>query len=137
MLSIKELFEHGQTLNYSELPEALWAATGYRMRNSDRFLKFGILRNGLVHFAAPQFNAAAETFKFAFEVIDPMLQDFWCVSFLEYCQYEDDVIVAEGYLREQIEHQKVTVHPETMRRMQEIEGEYRSIYPDPSKQQPI
>ncbi len=32
LLSIKELFEYGRTLMYSELPEVLWASTGYRIK---------------------------------------------------------------------------------------------------------
>lgn len=86
-LSVKELFQHGRTLLYSELPEALWAATGYRIKQVDEFLKFGALRNGLVHFAAPEFDAAAETLKFVFEVIDPIVRDFWDKTFVEYAQY--------------------------------------------------
>ena len=124
MLSMKELFEHGRTLIYSELPEALWAATGYRIKKSDAFLKFGTLRNGLVHFAAPEFNAAAETLKFAFEVMDPIARDFWDESFIEYAQDWDDVIISDGYLSEQINQAKLKVHPDTRKEIKKIEKQY-------------
>lgn len=129
MLSIKELFEYGQTLNYSELPEALWAATGYRIKHIDRFLKFGLLRNGLVHFAAPTIEASTETMKYAFEVIDPIIQDFWKTSFVSYAERWDDVVIAEGYLREQIESLNISVHPATKAIIDERESEYKRMFP--------
>ncbi len=67
-LSIKELFEHGRTLMYSDLPEVLWALTGYRIKELDKYQKFGDLRNTIVHFAAPDCEASAETLRFALEV---------------------------------------------------------------------
>lgn len=111
MLTINELFEHGRTLTYSELPEALWAATGYRIKQQNEFLKFGTLRNGLVHFSAPDFDAAGETYKFVFEVMDYIIHDFWNESFVEYAEYWDDDIFA--YLTEQIDRLGLTIHAET------------------------
>ena len=52
VLSIKELFKYGRTLMYSELPEVLWATTGYRIKELDRYQKFGELRNIIVHISA-------------------------------------------------------------------------------------
>ena len=37
VLSIKELFKYGRTLMYSDLPEVLWATTGYRIKELDRY----------------------------------------------------------------------------------------------------
>lgn len=72
LLSIKELFEYGKTIMYSDLPERLWAATGYRMKDAKRFLEFGKLRNKIMHFAVPNEEVSVTTLEFAFEVIDPM-----------------------------------------------------------------
>jgi hypothetical protein len=121
MLSIKELFEHGKTLTYSELPEVLWATTGYRIKKLADFKKFGDVRNGLVHFAAPDFDAAAETLRFSFEVLDPIVQDFWNESFVKYSEYWDDDIIAGGYLREQIDRLGLLIHPDTKKEIEEIE----------------
>ena len=78
VLSIKELFKYGRTLMYSELPEVLWATTGYRIKELDRYLKFGDLRNTIVHFSVdPDCEASTETLKFALEVLDHIVQDFW------------------------------------------------------------
>ncbi|WP_052307578.1 hypothetical protein [Coleofasciculus chthonoplastes] len=118
MLSIKELFKHGRTLMYSELPEVLWASTGYRIKQLDKYQEFGQLRNMIVHFAAPAFDASTETLKFAFEVLDPIVRDVWGESFVEYSSYWDEVIISDGYLREQLETQSIQVHPETQKLME-------------------
>jgi hypothetical protein len=110
LLGIKELFEKGKTLNYSDLPEVLWATTGYRMKHSDRFKLFGDLRNGLVHFAAPVIDASAETIKFAFEVMDPMAHDFWNDSFVGYAASWDSGAICEGGLPDILKKLKVQVH---------------------------
>jgi hypothetical protein len=127
LLSIKELFEHGRTLMYSELPEVLWAATGYRMKQLSKYQDFGALRNGLVHFAALDFDAAAETLRFLFEVLDPMMQDFWGETFVDYASYWDDVIISEGYLREQLDRLEINVHPDTRQIIEDAEDNYNRI----------
>lgn len=106
---------------YSELPEVLWAATGYRIKELDRYQKFGALRNTIVHFAAPDCEASAETLKFAFEVFDPIVRDFWGESFIEYSAYWDDVIISDGYLREQIEELNIQLHPETQKQIESLD----------------
>jgi hypothetical protein len=121
LLTIKELFEHGKTLTYSELPEVLWATTGYRIYNLADFQKFGALRNGLVHFAAPNFNAADETLRFAFEVLDPIVRDFWNESFVKHSEYCDEGIIEGGHLREGITRLGLSIHPDTKREIEERE----------------
>jgi hypothetical protein len=81
-LGIAQLLEHGRTYEFAELPELLWATTGYRMRNTPAFMQFGRLRNRIVHFTVPRGNLAAQTFHFVFEVIEPMVHDFWKWSVL-------------------------------------------------------
>ncbi|MEG3890165.1 hypothetical protein QUB36_00710 [Microcoleus sp. AT8-B1] len=122
VLSIKELFKYGRTLIYSELPEVLWATTGYRIKELDRYQKFGYLRNIIVHFsAAPDCEASTETLKFALEVLDYIVQDFWGESLIYYSQEWDDVIISEGYLREQIEQLNIQVHPDTQKQIESLD----------------
>ncbi len=122
VLSIKELFKYGRTLIYSELPEVLWATTGYRIKELDRYQKFGDLRNIIVHFsAAPDCEASTETLKFALEVLDYIVQDFWGESLIYYSQEWDDVIISEGYLREQIEQLNIQVHPDTQKQIESLD----------------
>ncbi|MFM4903263.1 hypothetical protein [Aeromonas hydrophila] len=42
-LSLNDLFESGKTIQYVDLPERLWAATGYKIEAIDLFNKFGKL----------------------------------------------------------------------------------------------
>ena len=122
VLSIKELFKYGRTLMYSELPEVLWAATGYRIKELDRYLKFGELRNIIIHFSAdPDCEASTETLKFALEVLDHIVQDFWGESLIYYSQEWDDIIISEGYLREQIEQLNIQVHPDTQKQIETLD----------------
>ena len=122
VLSIKELFKYGRTLMYSELPEVLWATTGYRIKELDRYQKFGELRNTIVHFSAdPDCEPSTETLKFALEVLDYIVQDFWGESLIYYSQEWDEVIISDGYLREQIEQLNIQVHPDTQKKIESLD----------------
>jgi hypothetical protein len=104
---------------YSELPEVLWATTGYRIKELDRYQKFGELRNIIVHFsAAPDCEASTETLKFALEVLDYIVQDFWGESLIYYSQEWDDAIISDGYLQEQIDRLNIQVHPDTQKQIE-------------------
>ena len=119
VLSIKELFKYGRTLMYSELPEVLWATTGYRIKELDRYQKFGELRNTIVHFSAdPDCEPSTETLKFALEVLDHIVQDFWGESLIYYSQEWDDAIISDGYLQEQIDRLNIQVHPDTQKQIE-------------------
>ncbi len=119
VLSIKELFKYGRTLMYPELPEVLWATTGYRIKELDRYQKFGDLRNIIVHISAvPDCEASTETLKFALEVLDYIVQDFWGESLIYYSQEWDDAIISDGYLQEQIDRLNIQVHPDTQKQIE-------------------
>lgn len=77
-LAIEHLVEFGQTIAYSDLPERLWASTGVRMEREQEFLQFGKLRNVIQHLGVPKDgDLPGVTLRFAFEVMEPMLQQFW------------------------------------------------------------
>jgi len=119
VLSIKELFKYGRTLMYSDLPEVLWATTGYRIKELDRYQKFGDLRNIIVHFSPdPDCEASTETLKFALEVLDYIVQDFWGESLIYYSQEWDEAIISDGYLQEQIDRLNIQVHPDTQKQIE-------------------
>jgi len=119
VLSIKELFKYGRTLMYSELPEVLWATTGYRIKELDRYQKFGELRNIIVHISAdPDCEGSTETLKFALEVLDYIVQDLWGESLIYYSQEWDDAIISDGYLQEQIDRLNIQVHPDTQKQIE-------------------
>ncbi|WP_129577800.1 MULTISPECIES: hypothetical protein [Sorangium] len=77
LLDFEDLFERGQTLDFQDLPERLWAATGIRLSRVDVFVKFGKLRNAIQHFAPPTVNPSARTLEFVFHVLDPFIFETW------------------------------------------------------------
>jgi hypothetical protein len=93
-LSLNDLFESGKTIQYVDLPERLWAATGYKIEAIDLFNKFGKLRNCIQHFATPDRDLRTETTDFVYKVVDPILGHFWNKYAIEYVDldgYEDDI----------------------------------------------
>lgn len=108
LLTVGDLLTNGKTIQYADLPERLWAATGYRIKDVKRYVDFGKLRNQIVHFAVPSINLSEIVLKFAFEILDPMLEDFWDESIISYVEIFDDVIVEDGYLQEQLTQYNIT-----------------------------
>ena len=78
LLDVEELMTKGRTATYFELPDLLWAATGYRVPQLERYVEFGKLRNMLQHLLRPS-NAelSDRTLEYVFTVVEPMVQDFW------------------------------------------------------------
>jgi len=104
LLGLKDIYEHGRTIAYSDLPDKLWASVGYRIENIKLFIDFGKLRNKIVHLAPPSSpELSDETLRFAFTVVDPMIEVFWDDTIVNYVEVWDDVIVNEGYLKERID----------------------------------
>ncbi|MFZ0818171.1 MAG: hypothetical protein WAM78_21775 [Candidatus Sulfotelmatobacter sp.] len=108
LLSINELLDEGRTLMYNELPDALWAATGYRIPDLKRFQDFGKRRNMLTHLAVPpEVDLPRETLGFAFQVMQPMINDFWKSDIFEYIGQYDPDANEDGYIYEQLEMYKI------------------------------
>lgn len=84
-LDLEDLFKQGRTVQWSDLPERLWAATGMSLSNKARFDSFGKLRNGIQHFApAPGIETGEETLRFVFDVIDPFVHQSWRLFAVDY-----------------------------------------------------
>lgn len=83
-LSFEELLESGMTLQYSELPQRLWAATGIRIAREDLYGKFGRLRNSIQHFASPKADPRERTLEFIFGVVDPFIGEQWGLYSIDY-----------------------------------------------------
>lgn len=83
-LSFEELLESGMTLQYSELPQRLWAATGSRIAREDLYGKFGRLRNSIQHFASPKADPRERTLEFIFGVVDPFIGEQWDLYAIDY-----------------------------------------------------
>lgn len=88
-LSLNDLFRQGRTLQWSDIPDRLWATTGLTIPNRQRYETFGKLRNGLQHFApAHSEDPNEETLKFIFDVVDPFINECWQLFAIDYD--EDD-----------------------------------------------
>lgn len=112
LLGIDEIMDKGKTIQLFELPERLWATIGYRVDEVPLFHKFRKLRNNIIHFAPPQAQELSDvTLKFVFEVIDPMLGEFWDDTVVDYVEIWDDVIITDGYLQEQLN--RLEIQPTT------------------------
>lgn len=111
MLTVDELLEHGRTVQFSELPELLWATTGFRMERVEQFQHFGLLRNACVHFALPPSgNWHSETLRFLFEVVDPIVQHFWKESIANHSLHWDEVML-DGFLEDQLAQAGIEITP--------------------------
>jgi len=100
-LELRHLFEKGRTVQYSDLPDRLWATTGMRITNVETFNAFGRLRNTIQHFAPPNHvDCSQETVEFIYEVIDPFINECWGLFAVDY--NEDDepyVYLVENLIR--------------------------------------
>jgi hypothetical protein len=84
-LNLDDLFKAGRTIQWSDLPERLWASTGLSIPSRHRYDAFGKLRNGLQHFApVPGGDPGAETLRFVFEVVDPFINQCWGLFAVDY-----------------------------------------------------
>jgi hypothetical protein len=89
-LELKQLFEQGKTLQYSDLPDCLWAATGIHLPNVELYRNFGKLRNSIQHFApASDRDVSFETRQFIFSVIDPFINSCWELYAIDYIEDYD------------------------------------------------
>lgn len=89
-LNLRALLESGKTHQYNELPERLWATTGYKIKDENLYQRFGKLRNAIQHFTSPQErDLMQETLEFIFGIIDPMIHDFWGLYAIDYIEDPD------------------------------------------------
>jgi hypothetical protein len=106
LLDYRTLVLKGKTVDYSALPQLLWAVTGYRINALTCYREFGNLRNSIQHFAVPDENLARRGAEFIYDVIDPILDHFWEENALSF----NDTTDAEAQL---------------LRRLNELKIEYR------------
>lgn len=84
-IKFEDLLEHGKTVMYSELPERLWSATGYKLENEELFVKFGKIRNQIIHFAVPNnVSMDKQALTFAFKSVEKAVNTWWDTTILKY-----------------------------------------------------
>jgi hypothetical protein len=101
LLGFQQLIKRGRTIQYFELPERLWAATGLRLANLEQFNEFGKLRNTVQHFALPENRDFSQaTIEFIYSVIDPFINECWGLCAIDYNEdYEPHIYLVESLVR--------------------------------------
>lgn len=91
ILEFEDIVKAGKTLNYSELPNVLWAATGYKIKSIDIYREVGEIRNSAQHFSAPVIDYQKLVLSYLCLVVDPILIEFWGTEvFKEIVKYWDE-----------------------------------------------
>ncbi|MFJ1231378.1 hypothetical protein [Yersinia proxima] len=87
LLDFEALLEDGRAIDYSELPEKVWAATGLKFTEQQKQLykDFGYLRNKIQHFASPRQNFQSKITEFIYGVIDPFINSEWGLFAVNFC----------------------------------------------------
>src|SRR5262249_7405135 len=111
-LTIAELFQYGKTIQYDQLPEVLWAATGIRIEKVQQYQEFGKLRNMIIHFAVPNVDYGEAAFKFLFEIMEPLVRQFWGETIVPYAAVWDEYVWEEDGLKAQLEQNGIDITPE-------------------------
>jgi hypothetical protein len=122
-LELKHLFERAKTIQYSELPERLWATTGMKLENLEKYQSFGRLRNSIQHFAPPsETDFSRETVDFIFEVIDPFIHGCWNLYAIDYNEDSEPYIyLIESLIRKGV---KFLVSPNSVEDLKHVDFEW-------------
>lgn len=83
-LDLDDLFQKGRTVQWNDLPDRLWAATGISL-DRQAFEVFGKLRNAIQHFAQPPtVDPGGDALRFIFSVVDPFINECWALYAVDY-----------------------------------------------------
>jgi hypothetical protein len=86
-LTFNDLLENGHTLSYEELPDRLWATTGFKIEGKqlDDYKKFGKVRNQIIHTSMTSEEIPVDQiWRYSFEFLDPLVERFWGHSVIEF-----------------------------------------------------
>jgi hypothetical protein len=127
-LELKHLFERAKTVQYADLPERLWATTGIKLTNLEKYQSFGKLRNSIQHFATPQAtNCGGETIQFIYEVIDPFINDCWGLFAIDYNEdYEPHVYLIRNLIQNEV---RFLVSPEAVHFLKSDHADFEFRWP--------
>lgn len=104
LLDFKHLFKNARTIQYSDLPERLWATTGIKLKDIDLYRQFGYLRNSIQHFAVPD-SVDVSAIDFIYKLIDPFINDCWGLYAVDYLSSETETYehLMEGLIESKID----------------------------------
>ncbi|KQS36827.1 hypothetical protein [Pedobacter sp. Leaf194] len=99
-LGFLDLLEKGQTIAFNDLPERLWASTGYKIKGLELFNQFGKVRNQIIHLGVPPIALNDFALKFGYGLIEPMVNEWWGDTILQYAEVYDEAYLE--YVFEQL-----------------------------------
>ncbi|MDP5147779.1 hypothetical protein ORI98_15160 [Shewanella sp. ULN5] len=102
-LTTEQLMAKAKTVQYSKLPDLLWAATAYEITELDIFREIGEQRNRIQHLAVPDADFNDLVFRFCILVIDPLMNHFFGERFLDDLVFDDEYIFEDDLLKDSIE----------------------------------
>lgn len=125
-LDLEDLFRQGRTVQWSDLPDRLWAVTGLIIPNRQRYDEFGKLRNVIQHFGPnPVQDAGKETLRFVFEVIDPFIHECWDLFAIDYDEdYEPYIYFVHALISREI---KFLVSPDAAKTFDNWDVDWDSV----------
>lgn len=84
-LELNYLLEKGRTFSYAELPNQLWATTGIKIEQRDKYDQFGKLRNQIIHLSMANVGKLDMlTLEYSLQVLDPLVEIFWGKSVFDF-----------------------------------------------------
>jgi hypothetical protein len=114
LLTYERLVSDGRTHQFRDLPDRLWATTGIRLPDTEKYQAFGRLRNVIQHFSPPATSDLSQmTLEFIFGVIDPFIHSCWGLYAIDYNEdHEPYTYFVPGIIARGITFQ---VSPESMK----------------------
>lgn len=87
LLNFESLLQDGRTIDYSDLPEKVWATTGLRFTGDQLriYKEFGYLRNKIQHFASPDEDIQSQITNYIYGFIDPFINSQWGLFAVDFC----------------------------------------------------
>lgn len=111
-LTLINLLENGRTFSYEELPNQLWAATGIKINNIDKYRHFGRLRNQVIHFSMTNAEKVdLLTLNYSLEILDPLVESWWGRSVIDFIKnnpfYDDEFSL--GFFERKIREKDISI----------------------------
>lgn len=102
-LHYESLLNKAKTVQYSDLPDHLWATTGMTIENVNLYKTFGQLRNSIQHFAYPESKDCSQlSIQYIYEIIDPFICQCWGLYAVDYYEDSEPTFLLEALIAREI-----------------------------------
>ena len=99
-LNIEDLITRVKTYELNNLPQILWATTGYRIKEIKCFERHRKARNAIQHFCDPdKIDLRSLSLEFIYKIIDPLVAQYFGICAIA---YHEDPSVSYDYVVAQL-----------------------------------